>query len=133
MLIILVQITLGFLSFSAEPRPVFTPDSFTIDYDTIEYGGNGKRKLNFKNTGDAPLIIEVKSSCGCLVPDYPKEPTSPGHTNWIGAHYDTKREGRFMKTLTVTTNEPAPNNIHVIKVIGYVKPAPPMEIPAPAK
>lgn len=117
----------------AEPRPVFTPESFTIDFDSIPYGGPGKRELYFTNTGDAPLMLDVRSSCGCLVPEWPKDPIPPGGRNKIGAHYDTNREGPFNKTLTVRTNEPEPGNIYVIRVKGYVRPNPRREVFLPVK
>ena len=35
--------------------------------------------FKFKNTGDGPLVIhQAIASCGCTVPQYPKEPIKPG-------------------------------------------------------
>ena len=49
------------------------------DYGTIENGANGQCTFNFKNSGNAPLIISnAKGSCGCTVPSWPKEPIAPG-------------------------------------------------------
>jgi len=45
------------------------------DYGTVKAGEKVEHTFKFKNTGVAPLIIEsAKSTCGCTVPQYPKEP-----------------------------------------------------------
>lgn len=37
--------------------------------------------FKFKNTGDGPLVIhQAIASCGCTVPQYPKEPIKPGES-----------------------------------------------------
>lgn len=83
-----------------------------IEYksDTIDYGttnkddDNGLRVFEFKNTGDADLVIsEVKSSCGCTVPSKPKEPIKPGQTGKIEVKYNM-HAGPIRKTITVQSN-----------------------------
>ena len=94
-----------------------------VDYGKIENGSNGARKFVFKNNGKEPLIIKnAKGSCGCTVPSWPKEPIAPGKTGEIGVEYDTKREGVFTKTITLTTNADKAPVILTIK--GEVNPAP---------
>ena len=62
--------------------------------------------FTFKNTGAKPLIITgARGSCGCTVPTYPKKPILPGEEGVIEVRYDTKRLGKFRKTVRVTTNE----------------------------
>jgi len=113
-----------FISLSpVEKRAVFTPDATVIDYGIIEQGGDTKRELYFTNTGTSPLlVVNVNSSCGCLVPHWPKDPIPPGGRNKLGVAYDTNRLGTIQKTITVHTNEPEPENIHVIKITGKVTP-----------
>jgi hypothetical protein len=78
----------------------------SIDYGTIKKGSEPLRKFHFKNNGDTPLIItNAKGSCGCTVPDYPKEPIMPGETNVIDVRYNTNKIGKFNKNVTVTTND----------------------------
>ena len=61
----------------AGPKIEFTKE--THDYGTIKYGADGTCTFEFKNTGNAPLIISnAKGSCGCTVPEWPKEPIAPG-------------------------------------------------------
>lgn len=89
-----------------ENGPVFTPESFTIDYGTVAYDSKTDRELYFTNTGNQPLLIEsVRSSCGCAYATWPKEPVAPGRRNKITIRYDTKRIGPFTKTFNVYSNE----------------------------
>ena len=76
-----------------------------IDYGEIDKGSEPLRQFMFTNVGMEPLVIKnAKGSCGCTVPDYPKEPIMPGQTGSIDVRYDTKRIGQFSKTVTITTN-----------------------------
>ncbi|HLU87796.1 MAG TPA: DUF1573 domain-containing protein [Taishania sp.] len=77
----------------------------THDYGDIKYGADGTCTFEFKNTGNAPLIIsDAKGSCGCTVPEWPKEPINPGKTGTITVKYDTKRPGAINKSVTITSN-----------------------------
>ncbi len=109
---------------------VMTFESTTVDYGTIEKGGDPIRKFKFTNTGNEPLIIKTaKGSCGCTVPTYPKEPIMPGESNVIEVRYDTQRVGAFTKTVTLTTNEA--KDTHTLTIKGDVKGAPTQEsVPA---
>lgn len=82
----------------------------THDYGTIDQYSDGSCEFLFTNTGNAPLVIsDAKGSCGCTVPTWPKEPIAPGETGKIKVHYDTKRIGKFGKSVTLqsnATNEP---------------------------
>lgn len=87
-----------------------------IDYGTIEQHSDGVRLFAFTNEGDAPLLItNVKTSCGCTVPSYSKEPILPGKSGELKIKYDTKRLGAFTKTITVTSNAEGGNKILKIK------------------
>jgi hypothetical protein len=101
-------------------------DNDFVDYGEIDNGANGERSLKFRNVGKEPLLItNAKGSCGCTVPEYPKEPIMPGKEAVLKIKYDTKRTGPINKTVTVTTNEPEGENTHKINVKGTVKaPAP---------
>lgn len=94
------------------------------DYGTLKYGANGQCTFDFKNTGNAPLIISnAKGSCGCTVPSWPKEPIAPGKTATITVRYDTKRPGAINKSVTITSN--ATNSpTKVIRIKGNVGPKP---------
>jgi hypothetical protein len=59
----------------------------------------------FVNDGDEPLVISsAKTSCGCLVASYPREPIRPGERNEIKIRYDSSRVGPINKSCSVLTN-----------------------------
>lgn len=88
----------------------------TYDYGTIPEGADQKAEFHFQNTGDHPLIVSnVQSSCGCLVPEWSKEPVMPGKRGIIKARYDTNRIGRINKSLTLTSNASEPSVVLRIK------------------
>lgn len=94
----------GILSYSQNgPKIEFKEE--TINYGTVTKGeDSGKRVFEFTNTGNEPLLIsDAKSSCGCTVPSYPKEPIAPGSTGTIEVQYNMN-PGPISKTITITTN-----------------------------
>lgn len=102
------------------------------DYGEVAYGGDGITSFEFKNTGSAPLIIsEAKKTCGCTVPDYPKEPIPPGGTGVIKVKYDTKRPGVINKTVTIVSNAVNEPN-YLIHIKGQVLPQPESGVPVNA-
>ena len=87
-----------------------------IDYGTIKQNADGERIFSFTNTGKSPIVIStVKTSCGCTVPSYSKEPILPGKTSEIKVRYATNRIGVFKKTITIVSNASEPNKIIRIK------------------
>ncbi len=96
----------------------------THDYGTIKNGADGSCTFEFKNTGNAPLIISnAKGSCGCTVPTWPHEPIPPGAKGSIVVKYDTKRAGAINKSVTITSNAVNEPN-QVIRIKGNVLPSP---------
>jgi len=103
-------------------QPKLTASDFAVDYGEVEFGGNGERIFKFKNEGKEPLLItNAQGSCGCTVPEWPKEPIMPGQESFIKIKYDTKRAGAINKVVTITTNEPEGINTHMVKIKGLVK------------
>lgn len=75
------------------------------DYGNIKNGANGTCTFEFTNTGTEPLIISnAKGSCGCTVPEWPKEPIPPGGKEKIVVKYNTKNAGPINKSVTITSN-----------------------------
>ena len=90
------------------------------DYGEIPYNGNGECEFRFTNTGNEPLIIQKpKSSCGCTVPTWPKEPILPGESDVIKVTYKTTRVGSINKSVTVTSNA-LKNGTVVLRIKGKV-------------
>ncbi|MBK5246089.1 MAG: DUF1573 domain-containing protein [Peptostreptococcaceae bacterium] len=89
------------------------------DYGTIVQGADGNSEFKFTNKGKSPLILSnVKASCGCIVPEWPKEPILPGKTGVIKLNYNTKIPGTFSKTITVNSN--AKNATVILQIKGNV-------------
>lgn len=114
---------------SATTDPGYKFDQVVHDYGTIKKGADPYCEFKLTNTSKQPLVIkEAKGSCGCTVPEYPKEPIMPGKSVTIKVRYDTNRVGPFEKQVTVTfegKDTPA-----VLKIKGVVE-ATPAETPFP--
>lgn len=104
------------------PKIQFNKD--VHDYGDLKYGADGTVKFEFANTGKSPLIISnASASCGCTVPEWPKEPILPGKSSSITVKYDTKRPGVINKSVTITSNaENDPTKILQIKGSVGAKP-----------
>ncbi len=93
------------------------------DYGTIKQGADGGCEFKFKNTGKEPLIISnARGSCGCTVPQWPKDPIKPGETGILKVNYDTKRVGPINKTVTITSNAKTSNK--TVRIAGTVEAVP---------
>jgi len=106
LLLVLVASALGATAFAQSGAKIeFTAKDNTIDYGVVyKDSDNGLRTFEFKNTGDAPLIItNVQSTCGCTVPSKPTEPIMPGKMGKIDVKYNMN-PGPIRKTLTVESN-----------------------------
>lgn len=112
------------LNTSENPNaPEITFTETVHDYGNIAYDADSKIEFKFKNTGKEPLLLEnVRASCGCTIPVWPKEPILPGQTKSIQVTYDTKRVGAFQKDITVVSN--AKTSTVILKIKGNVGPKP---------
>ena len=100
-------------------EPEITFESLVHDYGNIQQGDNGTCEFVFKNTGKAELILtNCRSSCGCTVPEWPKDPIAPGKKAAIKVKYNTQRIGAINKSITVESN--AVNNRVVLNIKGNV-------------
>jgi hypothetical protein len=72
------------------------------DYGEIPRDGDGKWNFVFKNLGKEPIVInKVRSTCGCTVPAWPREPVAPGGAGEITVQYNTSQTGTFLKSVYV--------------------------------
>ena len=96
------------------------------DYGTVKYDGDGSCTFEFTNEGNEALVISnAKGSCGCTVPEWPKEPIAPGASASIKVKYDTKRPGAINKSVTITSNAVnVEGGIVTVRIKGEVLPAP---------
>jgi hypothetical protein len=98
--------------------PVISFNETEFDFGKIKQGDVVEHIFTFTNTGKADLIIaEAKASCGCTVPDYPKDtPIIPGGSGKIKVTFDSNRKrGDITKTVTVICNTESGTEILTIK------------------
>lgn len=101
----------------------FKENSF--DFGTLEEGEKVEHVFKFTNTSENPLTISnARGSCGCTVPEWPREPIAPGESGEIKVKFDSKgKKGKQSKTVTITANTIPANtmltiNSDVIKLEG---------------
>ncbi|MBX7225081.1 MAG: DUF1573 domain-containing protein [Chitinophagales bacterium] len=104
----------------------FTESEF--DFGKKPVGTPVTHEFEFVNVGTSPLVLEnVRASCGCTTPQWPKEPIAPGQKATISATYNMGHAGAFNKSVTVTTKDGE-------TIVLYIKgdafdPNPPAEMP----
>ena len=98
-------------------------DELAYNWGSVKEGDKMTHIFKFKNTGSNDLIIsDAHGSCGCTVPEWPKEPIKAGKTGEIKVVFDSKgKPGDQQKTVTLTANTDPANTVLTIK--GAVKPA----------
>ncbi|MBK7443731.1 MAG: DUF1573 domain-containing protein [Chitinophagales bacterium] len=105
---------------------VENPTEITFDRDLNDFGEiiQGEKvhtEFKFTNTGKNALIItDAHGSCGCTVPEWPKEPIAPGESGVIKVQFNSaNRSGQFNKTVTVTANT-LPSSNTILKIKGTI-------------
>ena len=72
------------------------------DYGEIGMGSDGRWSFVFKNLGNEAIVVNrVRSTCGCTVPSWPREPVEPGDSARITVEYNTAQTGTFLKSVYV--------------------------------
>jgi len=109
---------------TTQAKPVGPSTNVKFDQDLHDFGSVSVDSENyyaftFKNTGSEPLLISnAKGSCGCTVPQWPKEAVMPGETGTIDVKY-TPNKGQagqiIEKVVTITANTVPANTIVRIK------------------
>ena len=101
--------------------PVMKFETERHDFGTIIEGEKVSFAYRFTNTGKAPLLIRAaQGSCGCTVPEYPKDPIPAGEGGIINVTFNSEgKVGHQEKTVTIISNT-MPNTT-TIYVVGEVK------------
>ncbi|MCH1401175.1 MAG: DUF1573 domain-containing protein [Schleiferiaceae bacterium] len=86
--------------------PVINFEEEFHDFGEVQEGDVVEHTFVFTNEGDGPLIISnAEGSCGCTVPDWPRQPIAPGQKGQIQVSFNSEnRAGRQDKRVTLTTN-----------------------------
>ncbi|KQR71369.1 DUF1573 domain-containing protein [Pedobacter sp. Leaf176] len=96
---------------------VVTFERDIYDFEKIEQGEKVQHEFKFRNTGKSPLIISnATATCGCTVPEIPKEPILPGKEGVIKVVFNSEGKlGMQDKVVTVTSNaNPNTGTVHLV-------------------
>ncbi len=107
--------------------PRFKFDKTEHDFGTINEGDVVETVFSFTNVGKSELIItSAKGSCGCTVPEWPKEPIMPGEAGEIKVKFNSYRKPNLQqKQITLRTNTEGGKEI--LKIRAQVTPSPKMK------
>jgi hypothetical protein len=96
-------------------------DSTTFPFDTIMQDDKVQTTFRMVNTGTKNLLIaRAFGSCGCTVPEYPKDPVKPGDTATIAVTFNSAgKQGEQSKNVTIVCNTVTRNEMVYLK--GFVK------------
>lgn len=111
-------------SVATDGKPVMAFDKDVHDFGNLKAGAKADYSFKFTNKGDADLLItNAQGSCGCTVPEYPKEPIKPGESGQIKVAYSSgTQQGQQSKTVTLTTN--SANGTERLTIKANVEPKP---------
>jgi hypothetical protein len=86
--------------------PVFKFEKEVYDFGEIKEGEKVTYDFKFKNIGNSPLIISsATATCGCTIPEYPKEPVAPGAEGLIRVVFNSAgKAGMQNKIVSITAN-----------------------------
>lgn len=93
-------------SIDQDNQPFFEFVEEVIDFGTITQGETVSTTFKFRNVGKKNLIISsAQGSCGCTVPEWPKEPIKPGGEGVIDVTFNSNgKQGLQNKTITLVAN-----------------------------
>lgn len=102
------------------------------NFGTIKQGDKVTYDFNFQNVGKEPLLIsEAHGSCGCTVPQWPKEPIAKNAKGMIHVEFNsTGKMGMQDKTVTITSNAKVGSKVLHLK--GNVESPPATAVPTNA-
>ena len=106
---------------SPDEAAQITFEEEVFDFGDIVEGDIVEHVFKFTNTGKNPLIISnARGSCGCTVPEWPRDPIAPGQDGEIKVKFNSKgKHGEQNKSVTISANT-LPNQT-VIRVVGGVE------------
>jgi len=98
-------------------EPIVSIEKDFFDFGELNQNESIETEFIIKNTGNAPLLIRsVKASCGCTVPEWPKELIDVGSTAEIKVTFNSgTKKGKQNKTITLVTNAIPSTKVLLIK------------------
>ena len=110
---------------STSESPAMSFDKTLHDFGNIQEGETVETVFTFTNTGKSDLIIvDARGSCGCTVPEYPKNtPIPPGETGKIRVSFDSSNKPNMQqKTVTISANTDSGRETIRIKALVQADP-----------
>lgn len=96
-------------------------DSAAFNFGELIEGDKAEHTFQLVNTGSKNFVISrAEGSCGCTVPEYPKDPVAPGDTASIKVTFNSAgKQDEQNKTVTVHCNVASRSLMLYMK--GFVK------------
>ncbi|MFK5879406.1 MAG: DUF1573 domain-containing protein [Flavobacteriaceae bacterium] len=101
--------------------PIIEWDKTEHDFGTINQGDKVETVFTLTNVGEGDLIVtKAKGSCGCTVPQWPREAIAPGKTAEIKVVFNSRsKKNKSTNTITLTTN--TAKGSEVVRIKAFVK------------
>lgn len=111
-------------SIASADAPVIKFEEEIHQFKKIKEGEKVDYSFKFTNVGKSPLIISTATAtCGCTIPEPPKEPILPGKEGVIKVVFNSDgKPGINDKIITVTSN--ANPKVSTVHLVGEVIPRP---------
>ncbi len=110
--------TISFSQTKTEEAVKYNAEKF--DFGKIKQGVPAICFFEITNNTKKPLVIEsATASCGCTVPEYPKEPVMPGKSAKIKVQYNAASVGIFNKDVYIKIA--GIDAIKTLKITGEVE------------
>lgn len=91
-----------------------------FDFGSVSAGTQVQHTFKFKNTGKVPLLVnDARSTCGCTVPNWPKNLIPPGGRGEIKVQFNTTNMLNAQKKPVIITANTYPAETKVY-LVGYV-------------
>lgn len=96
-------------------------DSAFYDFGKVKQGETVRHTFHFTNKGNQPYVIQdVKTTCGCTVPEWTRDSIPPGGAGEVRVDFNTGgKSGRQLKIIRVVGNTSPPEMI--LQLGGEVK------------
>jgi len=99
---------------------VMTFETTEYDFGSVNEGDIVDYTFKFTNTGDSPLVInKATATCGCTVPQWPRDPINPGSTGEIKIKFNSKNR-KNLQTKYVNINANTKPEVTRLKITGNV-------------
>lgn len=104
--------------------PKIALDESTFVFGEVTEGAMIKHGFTFKNAGNQPLLIsDVRTTCGCTVPEWNRSPIAPGASDKINVTFDTngKQDAQVKKITIIANTFPAETELILRGIVALKK------------